>query len=169
MYDYKVIFDIHIENNAIEEKVSSAKERIKQLQDVQNTLTQQWQNVANAQAKYYNQKYKFKFYSVEDLIMLLAKNLKQKKLRKKLSNKLLELFRIQESIDKQTYHFNLSTIYKIYSVFYAFLLKSYKYRQNNDFILKYFALELINKKQEWKIKKILQKRKRKRILYYKVE
>ncbi len=80
--------------------------------------------------------------------MLLAKNLKQKKLRKKLSNKLLELFRIQESIDKQTYHFNLSTIYKIYSVFYAFLLKSYKYRQNNDFILKYFALELINKKQE---------------------
>jgi len=41
MYDYKVIFDIHIENNAIEEKVSSAKERIKQLQDVQNTLTQQ--------------------------------------------------------------------------------------------------------------------------------
>jgi len=46
-YDYKSIFDIHIENDAIKEKVSVAKKKvsvakkhIKQLQNMQNTLTQ---------------------------------------------------------------------------------------------------------------------------------
>jgi len=40
MYDYKSIFNIHIENDAIKEEVSAAKEYIEMLQDVQNTLTQ---------------------------------------------------------------------------------------------------------------------------------
>ncbi len=42
MYDYKSIFNIHIENDAIKEEVSAAKEYIEMLQDVQNTLTQWW-------------------------------------------------------------------------------------------------------------------------------
>ncbi len=53
--------------------------------------------------------------------MLSAKNLKQKKLSKKLSNKMIEFFHIQELIDKQTYHFDLSIIYKVHSVFHVFL------------------------------------------------
>jgi hypothetical protein len=60
--------------------------------------------------------------------MLSAKNLKQKKLSKKLSNKLLEFFCIQKFINKQTYHLNLSAIYKIHSVFHVFLLESYNHR-----------------------------------------
>ncbi len=42
MYDYESIFDIHIKNDAMKEEVSAAKERIKMLQDVQNTLTKWW-------------------------------------------------------------------------------------------------------------------------------
>jgi len=38
MYDYESIFDIHIENDAMKEEVSAAKERIEMLQDVRNTL-----------------------------------------------------------------------------------------------------------------------------------
>jgi len=38
MYDYKLIFDIHIENDAMKEEVSAAKKRIEMLQDKQNTL-----------------------------------------------------------------------------------------------------------------------------------
>jgi len=40
MYDYKLIFDIHIKNDAMKEEVSAAKECIEMLQDMQNTLTQ---------------------------------------------------------------------------------------------------------------------------------
>ncbi len=123
----------------------------------------------DAQTKYYNWKHKSKFFNVDDLIMLSAKNLKQKKLSKKLSNKMIKLFRIQELIDKQMYHFDRSIIYKVYSVFYVSLLELYNRRLNNDSIFNYLVLKLIDDEQEWKIEKILQKRKRKRILYYKIQ
>jgi len=42
MYDYKSIFNIHIKNNAMKEKVSAAKEHVEMLQDVQNMLMQWW-------------------------------------------------------------------------------------------------------------------------------
>jgi len=80
--------------------------------------------------------------------MLSAKNLKQKKLSKKLSNKLLESFHIQKFIDKQMYHLNLSIIYKIHSVFHVSLLKSYNCKSNDDFIFKYSAFKLIDDEQE---------------------
>jgi len=76
--------------------------------------------------------------------MLSAKNLKQKKLSKKLSNKMIKLFRIQELINKQTYHFDLSIIYKVYFIFHVSLLKLYNCRLNDDFILNYLVLELID-------------------------
>ncbi len=98
----------------------------------------------NAQTKYYNWKHKFKFFNVNDLIMLLAKNLKQKKLSKKLLNKIIKFFHIQELINKQMYYLDLSIIYKVHSVFHVFLLKSYNCRLNDDFILNYLALKLID-------------------------
>ncbi len=82
---------------------------------------------------------------------------------------MIELFHIQKLINKQTYHLDLSIIYKVHSVFHVFLLKSYNRRLNDDFILDYFILELINDEQEWKVEKILQKQKRKKILYYKIQ
>ncbi len=169
MYDYKFIFDMYIKNDAMKEEVSAAKERVEMLQDMQNTLMKWWQNVINAQTKYYNWKYKSKFFNVDDLIMLSAKNLKQKKLSKKLSNKLIKFFHIRKSVNKQTYHLDLSIIYKVHSVFHVFLLESYNRRLNDDFILDYLVLKLIDDEQEWEIEKILQKRKRKKILYYKIQ
>ncbi len=53
--------------------------------------------------------------------MLSAKNLKQKKLNKKLSNKMIKFFHIQEFIDKQMYHLDLSIIYRFYFYFYFFI------------------------------------------------
>ncbi len=101
--------------------------------------------------------------------MLSAKNLKQKKLSKKLSNKMIEFFYIQELIDKQMYHLDLLIIYRIYSVFYIYFLMLYNHRLNDDFILEYLTLKLIDDEQEWKVEKILQKQKRKKILYYKIQ
>ena len=76
--------------------------------------------------------------------MLSAKNLKQKKLSKKLSNKMLKFFRIQEFINKQMYCLDLSIIYRVHSIFHVFLLESYNRRLNDDFILNYFILKLID-------------------------
>ncbi len=144
MYDYKSIFDIYIKNDAMKEEVLAAKERVEMLQDVRNTLIKWWQNTINAQTKYYNRKHKSKFFNVNDLVMLSAKNLKQKKLSKKLSNKMIEFFRIQELINKQTYCLDLSIIYKVHSVFHVFLLESYNRRLNDDSILDYLVFKLID-------------------------
>ncbi len=121
MYDYEFIFDIYIENDAMKEEVSAAKKRVEMLQNVWNMLMKWWQNAINAQTKYYNWKHKFKFFNVNDLVMLSAKNLKQKKLNKKLSNKMIKFFHIQEFIDKQMYHLDLSIIYRFYFYFYFFI------------------------------------------------
>ncbi len=40
MYDYELIFDICIKNDAMKEEVSAAKEHVEMLKDVRNTLTQ---------------------------------------------------------------------------------------------------------------------------------
>ncbi len=82
---------------------------------------------------------------------------------------MIELFCIQELINKQMYHLDLSIIYKVHSVFHVSLLKLYNRRLNDDSILNYLVLKLINDEQEWKIEKILQKWKRKKILYYKIQ
>jgi len=100
--------------------------------------------VIDAQAKYYNWKHKSKFFNVDDLVMLSAKNVKQKKSSKKLSNKMIKFFHIQELIDKQMYYLDLSIIYKVHSVFYVFLLESYNCRLNDNFILNYLILKLID-------------------------
>jgi len=42
MYDYELIFDIYIKNDAMKEEVSTAKERVEMLQDVWNMLMKQW-------------------------------------------------------------------------------------------------------------------------------
>jgi len=76
--------------------------------------------------------------------MLSAKNLKQKKSSKKLSNKMIEFFHIQELIDKQTYYLDFSVIYRVHSVFHVFLLKSYNRRLNDNFIFNYLVFELID-------------------------
>jgi len=76
--------------------------------------------------------------------MLSAKNLKQKKSSKKLSNKMIEFFHIQELIDKQTYYLDFSVIYRVHSVFHVFLLKLYNRRLNDNFIFNYLVFELID-------------------------
>jgi len=76
--------------------------------------------------------------------MLSAKNLKQKKSSKKLSNKMLKFFHIQEFINKQMYCLDLSIIYRVHSVFHVFLLELYNCRLNDDFILDYLVLKLID-------------------------
>jgi len=56
----------------------------------------------------------------------------------------LLLLLLQELINKQMYYLDLLIIYKVHFVFYVFLLESYNHRLNDDFILDYFILELID-------------------------
>ena len=69
--------------------------------------------------------------------MLTIKNLKQKRLSKKLFHKFISFFRIVDKIKTQTYRLLLSITYQIYNIFYIFLLKSY-YNRDCDNASKLF-------------------------------
>ena len=69
---------------------------------------------------------------MNNLIMLIIKNLKQKRLNKKLFYKFINFFRIVDKIKAQTYRLFLSIIYRIYNIFYIFLLKFYHNRDCDD-------------------------------------
>ena len=64
--------------------------------------------------------------------MLIIKNLKQKRLSKKLSHKFINFFRIIKKIKMQIYRLLLSIIYRIYNIFHIFLLKPYHNRDCGD-------------------------------------
>ena len=89
---------------------------------------QRLQQVSIEQIKYYNINYKSKKYVVNNLILLLIKNFKQKRLSKKLLHKFIKSFKMKNKIEKQTYRFTLSNIYRIYNIFYVLFLKSYLHR-----------------------------------------
>ena len=69
---------------------------------------------------------------MSDLIMLTIKNLKQKRLNKKLFYKFMNFFRIVNKVKTQIYRLLLSIIYRIYNIFHVFLLKSYHNRDCGD-------------------------------------
>jgi len=63
--------------------------------------------------------------------MLSIRNLKQKRFSKKILHKYIELFRIKNKIETQTYCFILFNIYRIYNTFYVLLLELYLHRVDN--------------------------------------
>ena len=158
MYDYNSEIELKIENDFFRKRMSTVKKRIKKLHKFRQTLSQRWTNVVELQIKYYNQKHKLKDYKRNDLIMLFAKNLKQKRFNKKLSHKFLNSFRILKLFDTQTYRLTLFSTYNIYSIFHVFLLKSYRRRENDSTVLNMFFSEIINDQKEWEIEKIKKKK-----------
>ena len=79
-----------------------------------------------------------KNFKIENLIVLSTKNLKQKKLNKKLFHKFIESFRVKKSVEKQTYRLIFFNIYQIHFVFHVLLIESYqrqKYDNDKSFFL----------------------------------
>jgi hypothetical protein len=100
------------------------------------------------------------------LIMLFIKNIKLKNSSQKLSHKFIKSFRIVETMNKQIYRLILSSFYRIHDVFHVFYLKSYKRRKDDNIISEYFSSELLDDDEVNEVKKILQKKISKRIIYY---
>ncbi len=71
-------------------------------------------------------------YQLEDLIMLLSRNIIIKRFSKKLDTKFLGFFKVVETKGKQIYKLDLSQIYsRIYNVFHVLLFEPYKQRSGN--------------------------------------
>ena len=120
MYKYHSKICYEVENNFSEEKISSAKNRVEQLQNFRKNFKKRLKKIAKYQTKFYNSNHKLKKFVVDKLILLFIKNLNQKRWNKKIFFKFAKLFWIEKKVEKQTYCLTLLFTYRIHNVFYVF-------------------------------------------------
>ena len=154
------------EDDAPTGEVPEAKERVKKIHKLQESLSKRWQSLAESQAKTYNKKHQPQTFREGDLMMLSAKNLKIKKPNRKLSDKAVDPFRIRACICKQAYRLAMPHTYRIHPVFHVSLLELYKQRANDPDLPEYPLPELIEDEEEYPVERILQKRTRKSVKEY---
>ena len=169
MYGYNPEIRYEVGDDIAVERVPAAKERVKQLHEFRYSLEARWKSVSEAQAKYYNRKHLEKDFNEGDLVMLSAKNLKQKRPSKKLSHKFLGPFRILEAVGKQAYRLALPTTYRIHPVFHVSYLEPYKRRDGQEHIPFLPPPEIINDEQEWEVEEIIGRRSEKGEIFYKIK
>jgi hypothetical protein len=98
--------------------------------------------------------------------MLFTKNIKLKNSSQKFFHKFIKSFRIVETMNKQIYRLIFLLFYRIHDVFHVFYLNLYKRRKNDHMISTYSFLEFLDDDEVSEIKKILQKKIIKKIIYY---
>ena len=91
-YGYHPTLELTTEDCAPTREVPEAKERVKKIHELRKSLAKRWQSLAESQAKTYNKKHQPQTFQEGDLVMLSAKNLKMKKLNRKLSDKAIGPF-----------------------------------------------------------------------------
>ena len=69
---------------------------------------------------------------MNDLMLLSIENFKQKRLSRKLLHKFINLFRMKNKIDEQTYRLILLNSYHIHNIFYVSFSKSYLHRVDDQ-------------------------------------
>ena len=74
---------------------------------------------------------------MSDLVILAIKNLKQRRLSKKLTYKYVRSFRIMNKIESQAYRLLLFSTYRIHNIFHISLLELY-YLRDCDEVAKFF-------------------------------
>ena len=165
---YNISIHYDVENNILKGEVLTAKERIKKLHKIREMMLKHWKRVIASQVRAYNKRHQSKSYWVENLMLLLMKNLSQKHSHKKLSHKFAESFHVYDIIDQQVYHLSLSINYQIHDVFHVSYLKLYSQCLNNETVPKLPFPDLIDETEKYKVEEILRWQKKKEKLWYKI-
>ena len=167
MYGYNP--EIRFEGEALEEgNVPTAKERVQKLHEIRAKLADTYRSAVADQQKYFNAKHKPKGFQVGSLVMLSAKNLKQKRPSRKLSHKFIGPFKVLDAVGAQAYRLALPSNYRIHNVFHVTLLEPYdRSRHNDDGFMP--PPELIDDEEQWEVEEVLARRRRQGVVQYKVK
>ena len=122
------------ENNysALEE-TPAARREIK-LKEKDANLVRDMQEISQITAKkYYNIHRKEISFAIKNEIFINIKNLRVRKLCKKLTDRYIGLFKIFKTVDLNAYELKLPIAYKaLYYTFSVFLLKPYSRKENEE-------------------------------------
>lgn len=114
-----------------EPDVPAVTERMKKLTQMRERLRENLREAVAYQARYYNRKHRPRNFEVGDEVMLMAKNLRTIRPKKKYAARFVGPFKIEEKIGRQAYRLALSPrMGAIHPVFHVSLLEPY-YRSGN--------------------------------------
>ena len=126
LYVYSLNLHFNIKNDISEKKTSAVQEQVEKMHKIQKLLEENLTKTIKQQKKYYNKKHVFKQFTVDNQIILKAKNLHNIHSSLKLNNKFTDFFVISNIIEIQVYHLWLLLIYRfIHLIFHVSLLKLY--------------------------------------------
>ena len=124
LHEFNCKIHIDVADNVIKKKISAAKNHIEKLHKLHQKLCLQLVKIQKQMTTYYNICHILKQFKIKNLVKLFIKNLKLKCW--KLSSCWIDLFRMLEWIDEQTYRLALSTKYAhLHSIFSIQLLEDY--------------------------------------------
>ena len=121
-----------------------------------NKFIQRFNNAQIAQTRVHNKKIILKNFQIEDQIMLFIKNLKNVRLKRKLFYKFTNFFKVIDVVNAQTYRLKLLKQWRIYFVFYVFLLKLY-YKNLN--VVASNEMIFVNENEKWEVKNVFKNKK----------
>ena len=134
----------------------SAKTRALNIVGVREKLEARLKKAQKAQTKYYNKNHTPRKFKAGEKVYLNSKNIESTRSSKKLDYKYYGLFEIKELVKKQVYRLKLPKKVKIHDVFHVFLLEPYK--KTNDSNIPVPLPIVVEKKDKYKIEKILDSR-----------
>jgi hypothetical protein len=132
MYGYHPQLRIDVEDDVPGGEAPAAKERAMAIEQEREVLTTQWRNAVEAQKKHHDKKHKPMRFSIGDQVMLSAKNIRQLRPSKKLSDRYLGPFSVTKVVGTQAYELKLPAGYKIHPVFHVSLLEPYHQGDNAE-------------------------------------
>ncbi len=98
--------------------ILAARERVNILWEQRDLMLERLRKAQEQQAAAHNKHTQLKNFSVEDQVMLFIKNLRDARLKKKLSQKYTEPFAVVDLVGPQSYRLRLSFTWRIHLVFH---------------------------------------------------
>ena len=122
-----------IKNSSLVEKTPAIKQKIELREKDEKILRELWEKVQNIAKKYYDVCRKNIFFTIGEEILLNAKNLRVKKLCKKLTDRYIGFFKIIKAVGLNVYQLKFPEQYgKLYKTFYVSLFKLYMRRAGEE-------------------------------------
>ena len=112
---------------------ASAEERAKALETTRNRLQESWEKTRQKVKKYYDRRHKQASFVVGDWVQLSTKHIRLKKVMKKLSDRYIGPFQVEEKVGINAYKLRLPQKYgRLHPTFHVSLLELYARRTGEE-------------------------------------
>lgn len=129
-YGFHPTMNLYAGDSVPEGEAPAARERVETIRRERQSLESRWQNAVESQKRFHDKRTLNIKFKINDMVMLRAKNIKQQRPSKKLSDRYLGPFPVIgiKGTHQQAYKLRLSPSFKIYNVFHVSLLEPWHKR-----------------------------------------